>query len=190
MELDVKPCKGVEERGSENSCIVLGMREMWLNTNKLGILIIVMNSVWIENVMCLQERLHRIISWMTGGRRFGRGKVLAFLTYSVPSRLYLGYCVAFRVWHLEMSQKTEITSVGEDVEKLGYLYVVGRSLEGYSYYGKQWPQAVKPKITIGPRYYIPVYVPKRTENRHLYMNVHSSTYIAIYVIKNEETAQL
>lgn len=93
----MKPCKGVEERGSENSCIVLGMREMWLNTNKLGILIIVMNSVWIENVMCLQERLHRIISWMTGGRRFGRGKVLALLTYSVPSRLYLGYCVAFRV---------------------------------------------------------------------------------------------
>lgn len=52
-------------------------------------------------------------------------------------------------------------------------------------------ETVKPRITICPKYSTFTYAPKRIENRYsneyLYMNIHSSTYIAVDIGQKVET---
>lgn len=55
-------------------------------------------------------------------------------------------------------------------------------------------QTVKSRILIWPKYSTFMYVPKRIENRysskHLYMNTHSSSYVAVYISWKTETTHM
>ena len=84
-----------------------------------------------------------------------------------------------RMTRIKKKTKQEITSIGEDVEKLEPLYITGENVNcspcrkqlGYS-------SKVKYRITTCPSNSTPKYVSKRNKSRYsekyLYTNVHSS----------------
>ena len=69
------------------------------------------------------------------------------------------------------SKRTQITNVGEDVEKREHLCTVGWNVNWYSYYRKQYGSSSKIKNTntIWSRNSTPGYVPNEKENSNLKM---------------------
>ena len=78
-------------------------------------------------------------------------------------------------------QKPQITSVGEDVEKLEISCTIGENVKWCSCCGKQFggsSKCLKKRITIRSSNHTSVYIPKRIESRvfkrYLYTHVHSN----------------